>query len=124
MFFVNCNNGKRIVSGFKVNDAAKGFIDTVKLPAPFTTASVRNVSKVIGLHGSWNRSERSGYKVVYVPFANGKPSRPVQDFLIGFITAKSSNNVYGRPVGVAFTQDGSLLVADDAGKKIWRVAKK
>ncbi|MDB5208800.1 MAG: L-sorbosone dehydrogenase [Flavisolibacter sp.] len=77
----------------------------------------------IGQHGSWNRSVLSGYKVVYVPFTNGKPSGPAQDFLTGFIANLEGGTVYGRPVGVAFTQDGSLLVADDAGKKIWRVTK-
>jgi len=78
----------------------------------------------IGQHGSWNRSVLSGYKVVYVPFVNGKPSGPAQDFLTGFIADMANNSVYGRPVGVAFTQDGALLVADDAGKTIWRVTKK
>ncbi|MBS1513250.1 MAG: sorbosone dehydrogenase family protein [Bacteroidetes bacterium] len=78
----------------------------------------------VGQHGSWNRSELSGYKVVFVPFANGKPSGPVQDFLTGFIVSKGSNNVYGRPVGVAFTHDGAMLVSDDAGKTIWRVKAK
>ena len=78
----------------------------------------------IGQHGSWNRSVLSGYKVVFVPFANGKPSGPVQDFLTGFIADKDKSTVYGRPVGVAFTQNGSLLVADDRGNTIWRVAKK
>lgn len=78
----------------------------------------------IGQHGSWNRSQLAGYKVVFVPFANGKPSGPVQDFLTGFVVSNNGNNVYGRPVGVAFSKDGSLLVADDGGKKIWRVAKK
>ncbi|MGG9963583.1 PQQ-dependent sugar dehydrogenase [Ferruginibacter sp. SUN106] len=78
----------------------------------------------VGQHGSWNRSLLSGYKVVFVPFSNGKPSGPVQDFLTGFITSQGSNDVYGRPVGVAFTNDGALLVADDAGKTIWRVIKK
>ncbi len=77
----------------------------------------------VGQHGSWNRSVLSGYKVVFVPFAGGKPSGPVQDFLIGFIADREANTVYGRPVGVAFAKDGSLLVADDAGKKIWRVTK-
>lgn len=77
----------------------------------------------VGLHGSWNRSELSGYKVVYVPFANGRPSGPVQDFLTGFIADKDKSSVYGRPVGVAFSQDGALLVADDAGKTIWRITK-
>jgi len=78
----------------------------------------------IGQHGSWNRSILSGYKVVYVPFTNGKPSGPAQDFLTGFIADLTNNSVYGRPVGVAFTHDGALLVADDAGKTIWRVTKK
>jgi glucose/arabinose dehydrogenase len=78
----------------------------------------------VGQHGSWNRSVLSGYKVVFVPFANGKPSGKVQDFLTGFIAGTENNNVYGRPVGVAFTNEGALLVSDDAGKTIWRVTKK
>jgi glucose/arabinose dehydrogenase len=78
----------------------------------------------IGQHGSWNRSVLSGYKVVFVPFANGKPSGKPQDFLTGFIADGASSSVYGRPVGVAFTADGALLVADDAGKTIWRISKK
>ncbi|MBC7888989.1 MAG: sorbosone dehydrogenase family protein [Ferruginibacter sp.] len=78
----------------------------------------------IGQHGSWNRSELAGYKVVFIPFKNGKPSGPVKDFLTGFIADKDNSTVYGRPVGVVFARDGSLLVADDSGKKIWRVAKK
>lgn len=76
----------------------------------------------IGQHGSWNRSELAGYKVVFVPFKNGKPSGAPQDFLTGFIA--NSNEVYGRPVGVVFAQDGALLVTDDGGKKIWRVSTK
>ncbi len=78
----------------------------------------------IGQHGSWNRSKLSGYMVAYVPFAKGKPSGPVHDFLTGFVADRDASKVYGRPVGVAFAHDGSLLVADDAGKSIWRVAKK
>jgi glucose/arabinose dehydrogenase len=78
----------------------------------------------IGQHGSWNRSVLSGYKVVFVPFTNGKPSGKPQDFLTGFIADGASSSVYGRPVGVAFTADGALLVADDAGKTIWRISKK
>ena len=77
----------------------------------------------IGQHGSWNRSVLSGYKVVFVPFSNGKPAGPAQDFLTGFIADQNNSNVYGRPVGVAFTQNGALLVADDRGKTIWRVVK-
>ncbi|EWY42176.1 sorbosone dehydrogenase [Skermanella stibiiresistens SB22] len=78
----------------------------------------------IGQHGSWNRSELSGYKVLFVPFANGRPSGPGEDFLGGFVAERSRSEVYGRPCGVAELPDGSLLVADDAGDRIWRVAAK
>jgi glucose/arabinose dehydrogenase len=78
----------------------------------------------IGQHGSWNRSELSGYKVLFVPFANGRPSGPGEDFLGGFVAERSKSEVYGRPCGVAELPDGSLLVADDAGDRIWRVAAK
>jgi glucose/arabinose dehydrogenase len=76
----------------------------------------------ITLHGTWNRSQRSGYKVVYVPFANGKPSGPPKDFLTGWMIAPRNKDVWGRPVGVIMLPDGSLLVSDDGGKKIWRVS--
>lgn len=76
----------------------------------------------IGQHGSWNRAELSGYKVVFVPFKNGKPSGKPEDFLTGFIANIQKNEVYGRPVAVAALPDGSLLVTDDAAKTIWRVA--
>ena len=74
----------------------------------------------IGEHGSWNRSQFAGYKIGFVPFINGKPSGKEEDFLTGFLTGHE-NDAYGRPVGAAFSQDGSLLVADDAGNTIWRV---
>ena len=74
----------------------------------------------IGEHGSWNRSQFSGYKVVFVPFQNGKPGPP-EDFLTGFL-AGDGDKGYGRPVGVATLPDGALLVADDAGNKVWRVS--
>jgi glucose/arabinose dehydrogenase len=76
----------------------------------------------IGQHGSWNRSTLSGYKVTFVPFANGRPAGPMQDFLTGFIANRSSYEVHGRPVGIAIAKDGSLLVADDAANTIWRVS--
>jgi len=76
----------------------------------------------IGQHGSWNRSELVGYKVAFIPFKNGKPTGPLEDFLTGFI--KDEKEVYGKPVGVAVAQDGSLLVADDVSGIIWRVAAK
>ncbi len=75
----------------------------------------------IGQHGSWNRSQFSGYKVVFVPFANGKPSGKPEDFLTGFIADQNKDEVHGRPVGVTVISDGSLLVADDASKVVWRV---
>ncbi len=75
----------------------------------------------IGQHGSWNKSVLAGYKVVFVPFAGGKPSGKPSDFLTGFIADADKKEVYGRPVGVTVIQDGSLLVADDAGNTIWKV---
>jgi len=74
----------------------------------------------IGQHGSWNRSTLSGYKVVFVPFENGRPSGPARDILSGFL-APGERESYGRPVGVTLGPDGSLLVADDVGDVIWRV---
>lgn len=75
----------------------------------------------IGQHGSWNRSELSGYKVVFVSFQNGKPVGKPEDFLTGFVANADKSEVYGRPVGVTVLQDGSLLVADDAANTLWRV---
>ena len=75
----------------------------------------------IGQHGSWNRTVPSGYKVVFVPFANQKP-KAMEDFLTGFLADEKKNEAYGRPVGVAVMHDGSLLVADDGGNAIWRVS--
>lgn len=77
----------------------------------------------VGQHGSWNRSVFSGYKVIFIPFKNGKPGAP-EDFLTGFIANEDKAEVYGRPVGVTVLPDGSLLVADDAANTIWKVSKK
>jgi hypothetical protein len=74
----------------------------------------------IGQHGSWNRSILSGYKVVFVPFENGRPAGPPRDILTGFLSPDERAS-YGRPVGVALGPDNSLLVADDVGNAIWRV---
>ncbi len=73
-------------------------------------------------HGSWNRERRVGYKVIRVPLDDGKAQGEYEDFLTGFVT--EDGNVWGRPVGVATAQDGSLLVTDDATGTIWRVAYK
>ncbi len=78
----------------------------------------------IGQHGSWNRKELTGYKVMFVPFANGKPSGAPEDFLTGFIADVSKSEVYGRPVCVAVLDDGSMLVTDDVSNIVWRVSRK
>jgi glucose/arabinose dehydrogenase len=74
----------------------------------------------VGQHGSWNRRPRSGYKVIFVPFTNGRPSGESRDVLTGFVSEKG--DAMGRPVGVIIDRRGALLVADDVGNAIWRVA--
>jgi glucose/arabinose dehydrogenase len=76
----------------------------------------------IGQHGSWNRSTLSGYKVIFIPFADGKPAGPQEDFLTGFISNLSKREVHGRPVGIVVMEDGALMVADDVSNMIWRVS--
>jgi glucose/arabinose dehydrogenase len=76
----------------------------------------------ISQHGSWNRSVLSGYKLIFVPFRNGKPSGQPEDFLTGFIADLEKEKVRGRPVGLAELPDGSLLMADDVNNMIWRIA--
>ncbi len=85
-----------------------------RMPARFAEGAF------IGEHGSWNRRPRSGYKVVFVPFAGGKPSGPPVDFLTGFLSP--DGKAYGRPVGVVLDRHGALLVADDVGNAVWRIA--
>ena len=84
------------------------------LPASFTHGMF------IGQHGSWNRKPHSGYKVIYVPFDNGKPAGAPVDVLTGFLT--SDGKAHGRPVGVTLDKQGALLVADDVGNVVWRVS--
>jgi glucose/arabinose dehydrogenase len=74
----------------------------------------------VGQHGSWNRKPRNGYRVIFVPFANGAPAGPPQDILTGFLN--DEDQAMGRPVGVQFDRLGALLVADDVGNVIWRVS--
>ena len=98
------------------------------LGATFYTASqfparFRN-GAFIAMHGSWNRSKANGYKVGFVPFQNGKPG-PVEDFLSGFVVNDGSDGPitpWGRPVGVTVAKDGSLLVSDDGGNRIWKIS--
>jgi glucose/arabinose dehydrogenase len=73
-------------------------------------------------HGSWNRSIFSGYKVVFVPFKDGKPAGKPEDFLTGFIDDVNKSEVHGRPVGIAVLPDGSMLVSDDVSNIIWRIS--
>ena len=74
---------------------------------------------VIGQHGSWNRDPPAGYRVIFVPFADGRPSGRPEDVLTGFLAG--DGRARGRPVGVAVDGHGALLVADDVGNVIWRV---
>jgi len=85
-----------------------------RMPAPFTSGAF------VGQHGSWNRKDLAGYNVVFVPFANGRPSGPPVEFLGGFLDG--DGKARGRPVGVALDARGALLVADDVGNAIWRAA--
>jgi glucose/arabinose dehydrogenase len=78
----------------------------------------------IAQHGSWNRKLLSGYKVVFVPFKNGKPIGKPEDFLTGFIVDKQKDEVRGRPVGITLLPDGSLLLADDKNNIIWKISYK
>jgi glucose/arabinose dehydrogenase len=82
-------------------------------PAPFRHGMF------VGQHGSWNRSPRSGYKVIFVPFKDGRPAGPPVDVLTGFV--RENGDAMGRPVGVAVDKRGGLIVADDVGNSIWRV---
>jgi glucose/arabinose dehydrogenase len=77
----------------------------------------------VALRGSWNRSQPTGYKIVYVPFKDGRPDGSYQNFLTGFwVSGAERAEVWGRPAALAVLKDGSLLVADDTGGTIWRVA--
>jgi glucose/arabinose dehydrogenase len=89
---------------------------TNQLGAPFTTGMF------VGQHGSWNRAPMSGYKVIFVPFVNGKPAGQPIDVLAGFVRGNGDAN--GRPVGVVVDKQGALLVADDVGNAIWRVTRR
>jgi glucose/arabinose dehydrogenase len=89
------------------------FYDARQFPADHAGAFV-------ALHGSWNRSKRTGYKVIRIIFKDGAPTGEYEDFLIGFVDGEQS--VWGRPVGVTVARDGSLLVSEDRNGTIWRVS--
>jgi len=89
------------------------FYDGKLLPAHYAGGAF------VGQHGSWNRNPRSGYKVIFVPFSDGRPAGAAEDVLTGFLDA--DGDALGRPVGVAVDRAGALLVADDVGNTVWRV---
>lgn len=91
------------------------FYDQDAFPASYKNGAF------VAQHGSWNRDPISGYKVLFVPFKDGKPSGKPQDFLTGFIANESEADVYGRPVCVTVMRDGSLLVSDDGSGSIWKI---
>jgi glucose/arabinose dehydrogenase len=77
----------------------------------------------VALKGSWNRSEPTGYKIVFVPFKDGSPQGWYQNFAVGFwVSGMHRAAIWGRPAALAIAKDGSLLVADDTGGTIWRIA--
>ncbi|MEG3149655.1 sorbosone dehydrogenase family protein [Sphingomonas sp. ZT3P38] len=91
------------------------FYTGANLPAQYRNGAF------VGEHGSWDRDPLNGYKVVFVPFAGGKPSGPAQDVVTGFLNAKQQAR--GRPVGLAVDKAGGLLIADDLGNTVWRVTR-
>ena len=78
----------------------------------------------LAFHGSWNRSKRLGYSVNFIPFSNGKPSGKIEEILTGWMLSPDEKEVWGRPVAILQMPDGSLLVAEDGGNKIWRISYK
>ncbi len=90
------------------------FYDGTQFPAAYRGDAF------VALHGSWNRGQRTGYKVVRLRFANGVPTGAYEDFLTGFVV--SDETVWGRPVGVTVAHDGSLLVSEDGNGSVWRIA--
>lgn len=108
-----------LVASAIVPDYALG-AHTASLGLTFGTILRLGTGAFVGQHGSWNRSPPSGYKVIFVPFSDGKPAGAPVDVLAGFLN-DAQGEAFGRPVGLAI-DSGSLLVADDVGGKIWRVA--
>lgn len=89
------------------------FSDGSALPEPYASGAF------VGEHGSWNRGELNGYKVIFIPFENGAPAGPAEDVVTGFLAGEEAQ---GRPVGLGIDGTGALLIADDAGNTVWRVA--
>ena len=92
------------------------FYESTKFPAKYHGGAF------VGLHGSWNRAQLNGYKVLFVPFSGRAPVDAAEDFLTGFVKEGSTTEAYGRPVATVVLADGSVLVSDDSGNTLWRVA--
>ena len=101
--------------GSHVAPLGLAFSQTANLPAAYRDGVF------VSEHGSWDRNPLSGYTVVFVPFSNGRPNGPPQDFVTGFLTA--DGKAKGRPVGIAIDRTGALLIADDVGDIVWRVSE-
>jgi glucose/arabinose dehydrogenase len=104
---------------FEAHSAPLGlsFYEGTQFPAEYRTGAF------VALHGSWNSGKPTGYKVVYVPFTNGRPTGEYVNFATGFWASGTTRaEVWGRPVGIVVARDGSLLVADDVGNAIWRIS--
>ncbi len=108
---------KAIVPDYALSShvAALGMVFTHNSALPEAYAS----GAFVGMHGSWNRNTFNGYKVVYIPFENGRPAGRAQDVVTGFLEGDQAR---GRPVGLAIDGTGALLIADDAGNTVWRIA--
>jgi glucose/arabinose dehydrogenase len=118
------NQNPELVAAALVPDVAIGahtaslglaFARSDKLPAAFREGAF------IAQHGSWNRTEIAGYKVVFQPFKDGKPTGGLQDFLTGFVVNPQTAEVHGRPTSVRVLDSGMILVVDDSGDKVWSV---
>ncbi|MGN6184369.1 MAG: PQQ-dependent sugar dehydrogenase [Thermoanaerobaculia bacterium] len=118
--------------GARADLIAKAIVPTVLIEshsAPITLAFYSGTmfppqyrgGAFVALHGSWNRTNRTGYKVVHIPFRNGKPSGGYDDFVTGWAPDPKDRTVWGRPAGLLVLKDGSLLVTDDGSGVIWRV---
>ena len=101
--------------------AEAGFFPGVILYLTYWFPAEYRGSALVALHGSWNRSLRTGYKIIRVPFRSGHPAAGYDDFVVGWMLGEQSRSVWGRPVDLLVLGDGSLLISDDGAGKIWRV---
>ena len=104
--------------GHRTHAAATAATQEFRVPKSIFPESFRG-GAFAAEHGSWNRKNRAGYEVIYIPMKNGKATGEYDDFLTGFVTPEGQ--VWGRPVGVTVANDGSLFVSDDGTRSIWHI---